>query len=124
MQKLFLLIGTLLGALSVIVGAFGAHGLQKVLEATNRQDTFETAVKYQFYHTFALILTALLMSKIDNKLLNYSGYAFITGIILFSGSLYALIATQQTKFGAITPIGGLAFVIGWVFLFIACLKGL
>ena len=122
MQKIFLQLGGVLGALSVAIGAFGAHGLKDYLTKTARLDVFETAVKYQFYHTFAIIVVALLMSNYNSKLLTYSGYAFLGGIVLFSGSLYALIATQNSKLGAITPLRGLLFIIGWVLMIVAVSK--
>lgn len=122
MQKIFLQLGGILAALSVAIGAFGAHGLKDYLAKTGREDVFETAVKYQFYHVFGIIIVALLMSNYNSKLLNYSGYAFMGGIVLFSGSLYALIATQNTKLGAITPLGGLLFIAGWVLMVMAVSK--
>lgn len=122
MQKLLLQLGGVLGVLSVAIGAFGAHGLKDYLTKTERLDVFETAVKYQFYHTFAIIIVAVLMNNFDNKLLTYSGFAFAAGIVLFSGSLYALIGTQITKFGAITPLGGLLFIVGWVLMVLAVSK--
>jgi|SRR5690606_6331877 len=122
MQKLFLLTGSLLGALSVIIGAFGAHALKGTLESTGRLDTFETAVKYQFYHVLALLLLGLLMSRFDHKLLNYAGYSFITGIFIFSGSLYILCLTNVGKWGAVTPIGGLFLIAGWLLLFFGIMK--
>ena len=99
-----------------MIGAFGAHALKATLEATNRLETFETAVKYQFYHSLALILLGILMVQFQNKAFNVSGYGFIVGIIIFSGSLYALSLTGITKFGAITPVGGLALILGWAAL--------
>ena len=122
MQKLFLLTGSLLGALSVMIGAFGAHGLKKMLEETGRLETFETAVKYQFYHVFALIFLGILMIRFDHKLLNYSGYSFLIGIVIFSGSLYILCLTNVSKWGAITPIGGLFLIAGWILLFLGLWK--
>ncbi len=113
MHKLFIITGSLLGMLSVMIGAFGAHALKSTLEATNRLETFETAVKYQFYHSLALILLGLLMVQFQHKLFNVAGYGFMIGILVFSGSLYVLSLTGITKLGAITPLGGLAFIIGW-----------
>lgn len=123
MQKLFLQLGGIIGALSVVIGAFGAHGLKDYLLKTERLEVFETAVKYQFYHVFALIVVALLMDSYDQKLLTYSGFSFLAGIVVFSGSLYALIGTQITKFGAVTPIGGLLLIAGWVLMVLAVNKG-
>ena len=118
MQKIFLSIAGIIGLLSVAIGAFGAHGLKKVLEENNRLPNFETAVKYQFYHVFALIAVALLMDKYSEKMMIYAGYSFIAGILIFSGSLYILSLTNITKWGAVTPIGGLFFIIGWVLMII------
>lgn len=113
MHKLFLLVGSISGMLSVMIGAFGAHALKATLEAHNRLETFETAVKYQFYHSLALIFLGLLMVQFQHKAFNVSGYGFIAGILIFSGSLYVLSLTGMTKLGAITPLGGLAFILGW-----------
>jgi len=113
MHKLFIITGSLMGMLSVMIGAFGAHALKATLESTNRLETFETAVKYQFYHSLALILLGLLMVQFQHKAFNVAGYGFIIGILIFSGSLYVLALTGITKLGAITPLGGLAFIVGW-----------
>lgn len=116
MQKIFLIIASVLGALSVAIGAFGAHGLKDILEKNNRLANFETAVKYQFYHVFAIIVVAILMDKYSEKMMTYAGYSFMAGILFFSGSLYILSLTNVTKWGAVTPIGGLLFIIGWGFM--------
>ena len=108
-----MLIGSGFGMLAVIVGAFGAHGLKSVLDANNRLDTFETAVKYQFYHALALVLLGILMNQFQHRSFILSGWGFVIGILLFSGSLYILSLTGMNKLGAVAPIGGLAFVIGW-----------
>ncbi|MES2732896.1 MAG: DUF423 domain-containing protein [Bacteroidota bacterium] len=119
MQKLFLLTGTVLGGLSVMIGAFGAHALRTTLAASGRADTFETAVKYQFYHALALILLGVFLFRMEGvpmaspKLLPYAGYCFIAGVVIFSGSLYILCLTNVTKWGAVTPIGGLFLIVGW-----------
>lgn len=121
-MKFFIQAGALFGALAVALGAFGAHALKAMLTASNRTDTFETAVKYQFYHALALVVVGLLMKGGDQnvqKLLNWSGYAFIGGILIFSGSLYAICFTGITKFGATAPIGGLLMILGWVLVLIA-----
>lgn len=122
MQKIFLLTGTALGALSVMIGAFGAHALKSMLESTGRLETFETAVKYQFYHVLALLILGLLMTKFDHRLLSYAGYSFITGVVIFSGSLYILCITNVSKWGAVTPLGGLFLIAGWILLFLGILK--
>jgi uncharacterized membrane protein YgdD (TMEM256/DUF423 family) len=117
MQKIILLSASAFGALSVMIGAFGAHALRASLEASNRLDTFETAVKYQFYHTLALLAIGLLMYRLSDKLLGYAGLSMIGGVLIFSGSLYILCLTGVRWLGAITPIGGLLMIIGWVLLF-------
>jgi uncharacterized membrane protein YgdD (TMEM256/DUF423 family) len=122
MNKFALLSGSILGFLTVAIGAFGAHGLKNILESNNRIVTFETAVLYQAIHALALLLVGLLASKLDSSLLSYAAYAFVFGTMVFSGSLYTLSITNITFFGAITPIGGLFFLIGWFMLFLAILK--
>ena len=122
--KTVLIIAGVLGALSVGIGAFGTHGLQDTLSANGKVDTFETAVKYQFYHTLALLLLGILMMNFQHAYLNYAAYAFIAGIVVFSGSLYVLSLTNISILGAITPIGGLGFIAGWVFLVLGVSKGL
>ncbi|MEK6481438.1 DUF423 domain-containing protein [Catalinimonas sp. 4WD22] len=124
MQKIILLSASAFGALSVMIGAFGAHALRASLEASNRLDTFETAVKYQFYHTLALLAIGLLMYKLSDKLLGYAGLSMVGGVLIFSGSLYILCLTGVRWLGAITPIGGLLMIIGWVLLFWAVARTL
>jgi len=124
MQKLILLAASVFGALSVMIGAFGAHALRATLEAQGRLETFETAVKYQFYHTLALLAIGLLMYKISDKFLGYAGYSMIGGIIIFSGSLYILCLSGIRWMGAITPIGGVLMILGWVLLFWAVARSL
>ena len=127
MPKFFLLVAALLGALSVVLGAFAAHGLKKVIPA-DAITTFETGVRYQFYHTFALLAVGILLERIPAQTMVWSGYSFIAGIVLFSGSLYALALLNSTenvgisKIGIITPFGGLFFILGWILLFVAILK--
>lgn len=127
MHKGFLLTAAALGALAVALGAFGAHGLKQIVPAET-VSTFETAVRYQFYHTLALLAVGLLFEKIPTRFMRYAGICFITGIVLFSGSLYALTALQATEtvglrsIGIITPFGGLFFVAGWVCMFVALVR--
>lgn len=122
MAKLFLIIGSILGATGVMIGAFGAHALKNLLESSGRLETFETAVKYQFYHALALILLGILMNSQQHSLYQYSGYSFIIGTLIFSGSLYALCLSGITKFGMITPIGGVLLIAGWVLLMLGIIK--
>ena len=128
MHKGFLRTAAVLGVLAVTLGAFGAHGLKKIVPA-EAISTFETGVRYQFYHTLALLALAMLFEKFPVRSMRYAGICFITGIILFSGSLYALTLLQATNtvglrgLGAITPIGGLFFIAGWLCLFVGIGKG-
>lgn len=116
MQKTFIQFGAMLGAVAVALGAFAAHALKNFLTSSNRLETYETAVKYQFYHALALVLIGVLSHFVSSKWLNYSGYAFLAGTIIFSGSLYLICFTGITKFGAIAPIGGVLLIIGWILL--------
>ena len=124
MQKIILLTASAFGALSVMIGAFGAHALRATLEAQGRLETFETAVKYQFYHTLALLIIGLLMYRISDKLLGYAGYSMIGGVLIFSGSLYILCLSGIRWLGAITPIGGVLMIVGWALLFWAVARSL
>jgi uncharacterized membrane protein YgdD (TMEM256/DUF423 family) len=121
-QKTTLLIGAIAGALAVSIGAFGAHGLKAILLENQRSETFELAVRYHFYHTFALLVTGLLMEFFDGKRLRWAALFFLTGIVIFSGSLYALSLTGATVLGAITPLGGVSFIAGWLFLMASVTK--
>jgi uncharacterized membrane protein YgdD (TMEM256/DUF423 family) len=111
------------GVIAVGIGAFGAHGLKAVLEETGRIETFETAVKYHFYHSLGLFLIGILaLVKPDWKGLSFSAICMILGILIFSGSLYILSLTGITWLGAITPLGGVAFILGWMGIFRAAIK--
>lgn len=121
-QKVILLTATALGALSVMIGAFGAHALRPLLTQTNRLDTFETAVKYQFYHTLALLAVGLLLYHINHTALSVAAWCFVLGILIFSGSLYVLCLSGITWLGAITPIGGTLLIAGWIALLLAVAK--
>lgn len=106
------------GAIAVGIGAFGAHGLKPMLEAAGRLETFETAVKYHFYHSLALFgLGILALIKPEWNKLGLSYWGFTLGILIFSGSLYVLCLSGITWLGAITPLGGVAFILGWIGLF-------
>ena len=116
MHRNFLLIGAVLGFLGVAVGAFGAHGLRSRL-SPDMLAVFEIGVRYQMYHVFALLVVAAAIGHAgQTRLLMAAGWCFIAGILIFSGSLYALALTGTTALGAITPIGGLGFLIGWACL--------
>ncbi len=126
MQKIFLRTAAITGAMAVALGAFGAHGLKKILDA-ELLPVFETAVRYQFYHVFALLGVGILYKEFPGKFMQWAGYLFITGMILFSGSLYLLCYVKHNQLslnwiGAITPFGGAAFIAGWLLLFAAINK--
>ena len=102
-----------------MIGAFGAHALRATLTATGRADTFETAVKYQFYHALALIVLGVFLGRLDGsvpaqaRIFDYAGYCFLVGVLIFSGSLYVLCLTNVGRWGAVTPFGGLFLMAGW-----------
>lgn len=124
MSRKFIALGALLAAIAVALGAFGAHGLKKIVEESTVQ-AFQTGVQYQFYHALAIILIGVLYEKNSSKLILYSGWFFISGIVLFSGSLYMLTLLKATetvrlgKLGLVTPFGGISFIIGWICLFVS-----
>ncbi|RBL89178.1 DUF423 domain-containing protein [Chitinophaga flava] len=127
MHKSFLVWAAALGALAVVLGAFGAHKL-KELVPPETVSTFQTGVTYQFYHVFALLATGILFAHVPGTQLEWAGRCFIIGIFLFSGSLYALTMLKATGsvglrgIGIITPIGGLVFIAGWISLLMGVLK--
>ncbi|MCB2409026.1 DUF423 domain-containing protein [Hymenobacter lucidus] len=118
--RLIIQLAALLGGLGVGIGAFGAHGLRKMLEASGRFDTFETAVRYQFYHALALLAVGILLAlRPDLKGLGTTAWLWLGGVIIFSGSLYTLCFTGITKLGAVAPLGGLLLIAGWISLLLA-----
>ena len=123
MNKFFLLSGSVLGLLGVATGAFGAHALKGMLEAAGRADTFETGVRYLFYHAIALVLVGILSKEFPGNTIYWSGNAFILGTLIFSGSLFLICFTGINVFGAVAPIGGTMLIIGWALLFWSVFKG-
>ena len=121
MLKFGLIAGSLLSMLSVVLGAFGAHYLKNTLNDYSLS-VFQTGVLYQFFHSVGILVLVLLSKSIDNLNLDLSIWFFTLGIILFSGSLYLLAITGLKWLGAITPIGGMFFILGWMFLFLKSLK--
>ncbi|UOQ71705.1 DUF423 domain-containing protein [Hymenobacter cellulosilyticus] len=118
--RLIIQLAALLGGLGVAIGAFGAHGLRKMLEASGRFDTFETAVRYQFYHALALLAVGILLAfRPDLKTLSTTAWLWLGGVLIFSGSLYTLCFTGITKLGAVAPLGGLLLIAGWISLLLA-----
>jgi uncharacterized membrane protein YgdD (TMEM256/DUF423 family) len=127
MHKRFLIIASIYSGLAVVLGAFGAHGLQKATTDSTILHSYQTAVQYQLYHALALFVVAILMQRQPSTQLKWAGICFSAGTILFSGSLYLITylkinALSTGWVGPVTPIGGLFFVIGWVFLLIAAIK--
>lgn len=121
MSKTILLTASILLALAVAIGAFGAHGLKSHLSEAMLQ-TWKTGVEYHFYHALGLLLIGVLSVSMPTQLLNWSALFLFAGIVLFSGSLYILAITGIKWIGAITPLGGICFIAGWLLLFMTVLK--
>ena len=127
MNKIFLIIGTILAGLAVALGAFGAHGLKKLV-GPETISTYQTGVQYQMYHALALLLLGVLYERSQSSLINFAGFFFIAGVVLFSGSLYLLVSLKAmnklgtTGIGIMTPIGGLLFIVGWILLLISLIR--
>ena len=120
-MRLFLTVAAISGALAVLLGAFGAHLLKQIL-SPEMLEVFKTGVQYQFYHTFALLGVGMLMNSKPSKTLEWSGYLFMGGILIFSGFLYLLAITGIKPLGMIVPIGGVMFVAGWICMLLHLLK--
>lgn len=121
MDRLFLIIAALSGAVSVGAGAFGAHALRARLEP-RLLEVFQTGAQYQMYHALALVGVAWVASRWPGTLSTASGWLFVAGTVLFSGSLYAMALTGVRALGAITPLGGVCFIAGWVTLALAVMR--
>ncbi|NDJ17327.1 DUF423 domain-containing protein [Myxacorys almedinensis] len=123
MDRLFLMLGAILGAISVAAGAFATHSLRETL-SERMLEIFETGARYQMYHALALLAVGILFARptINSMLLTASGISFVVGIGLFSGSLYALSLLGIRQLGAVAPLGGIALIVGWISLAIACAK--
>ena len=120
----WLRVAAVLGFLGVAIGAFGAHGLKERLEALGTSATFQTGVHYHFYHTFAMLAVGLIFRSAPVSMAgNVAGWGFLVGVVIFSGSLYVLATTGIRWLGAITPFGGVAFLIGWAALAVAANAG-
>jgi uncharacterized membrane protein YgdD (TMEM256/DUF423 family) len=127
MRSIFIVLGALLAALSVGLGAFGAHGLKSLVEqnrfSAKDLETFHTAVQYQMMHALGLILIGLLSSVRPSGLLTASGWILLFGIAVFSGFLYAYVFTGMKLFAMLVPIGGVAFILAWLGMAVATVKG-
>ena len=115
MERIFFGLGSILAGIAVGLGAFGAHGLRGILSPEDLV-TFETGVRYQMYHALALLGVAWAVTQWETVLFEWSGWLFVLGSLVFSGSLYILVLTGQRWLGAVTPLGGLALILGWVLL--------
>ena len=113
--RLFLAIGAISCAIAVMAGAFGAHAIAEAV-TPERLATFKTGAQYQLVHSLGLILVGILAVCIPSTAIQWSGWFFLTGVVLFSGSLYALVLADVPALGAVTPLGGLAFICGWLLL--------
>jgi uncharacterized membrane protein YgdD (TMEM256/DUF423 family) len=119
-KRTVLIIGAALAGLAVALGAFGSHALRDTLLRSGRTDTFETAVRYHMYHALALLYVGILFDDLRAKVLSMSAFAFTSGIVLFSGSLYLLCLYPLPGIVFLTPVGGFLFIIGWGLLVYAC----
>jgi uncharacterized membrane protein YgdD (TMEM256/DUF423 family) len=122
MDRLFFTLGSLSGLIAVAAGAFGAHGLRARL-TPDLLAVFETAARYQMYHALALLAVAWAVTRWPTPLTTWAGWLFVAGTVIFSGSLYALALTGVRWLGAITPLGGVAFLAGWACLLVAAQRG-
>jgi uncharacterized membrane protein YgdD (TMEM256/DUF423 family) len=116
--KIAFIFAGLAGAIGVVLGAFGAHALRGSIEP-RLMETFQTAVQYQLIHALALLMVSLTMGWLGQSLsFEISAYAFMAGVILFSGSLYGLVLTDMEWLGPVTPLGGLCLIVGWLALLV------
>lgn len=114
-------IGSIMAGLSVVMGAFGAHGLRERL-APEMLQIYEIGARYQMYHALAVLAVGLVQIKIDHPMLSVAGWCFVVGTVIFSGTLYALSLTGIRILGMITPIGGAIFILGWAAMAYSALK--
>lgn len=124
MERFFVIAGSIVMFIAVGAGAFGAHGLSSYFaDYPDLEGTFDTAVRYQMIHGIALFLAAWIGARYGSNFANWAGYMFLLGIVLFSGSLYLLVLTRTSWLGAVTPLGGVAFLAGWALLALAAWRG-
>lgn len=121
MGTLFIQLGIISAGLSVALGAFAAHALKTKI-STEMLAIFEVGVRYQMYHSLALILLGILMFHVSNNWLQWSGWSLIGGTLLFSGSLYVLALSGVRAWGAVTPVGGILFLLGWLLFGIGAMR--
>ena len=121
MERIFFMLGSTFAGLAVAAGAFGAHGLRERL-SPDLLAIFETGARYQMYHALALLVVALVAGRVPSAAATAAGWCFVAGILVFSGSLYVLALSGVRWLGAITPICGVAFLVGWVLLAVAAAR--
>jgi uncharacterized membrane protein YgdD (TMEM256/DUF423 family) len=128
MHKKYLATAAVMGGLAVALGAFGAHGLEKITNDPKIIHGFQTGVEYQMYHALALLGVAIMFDKLQDRWIHWAANCFITGVILFSGSLYLLSFLQIQESSAVrmagplTPVGGVFLILGWLFLLMAAVR--
>ena len=122
MDRLFAIIGSLFAMTGIVIGAFGTHFLKERL-SLEKLSILEIGIRYQIYHALALFVVAWAISRWPSQATIAAGWSFILGVLLFSGSLYVLVLTEQRWLGAVTPIGGLAMILGWAILAWAVFQG-
>ena len=120
-MKIFIILGAINGFIAVALGAFGAHGLEGKI-SDHYLNVWQKAVQYQMFHAGGLLVIGLLGLKISGSMINWSGWLMLIGILLFSGSLYILAVSGIKVLGAITPLGGVSFLVAWVLMIIATYK--
>lgn len=121
-MKTFIILGAINAFLAVALGAFGAHGLEGRVEQ-KYLEIWKTGVTYQMFHATGLLIVGVLLGRLPaNALLSWSGWMMVIGIILFSGSLYVMTLTKISILGAITPLGGLSFLVAWILIVVAAVK--
>jgi uncharacterized membrane protein YgdD (TMEM256/DUF423 family) len=117
MEKVYIIVAALFGAIGVMIGAFGAHAFKDMLVESGHLDTFNTAIEYHFYHTLAALIAPILLNNSTHSgKAKTASFLFLLGIVLFSGSLYLISFTEITYVGFLTPIGGVSFILGWIIL--------
>jgi uncharacterized membrane protein YgdD (TMEM256/DUF423 family) len=120
--NIFIVAGAVLGGLAVVLGAFGAHGLEEYLAEFNQVANYETAVRYQMYHALALVLVGILAERRFTSALRVAGWCFMAGVVMFSGALYGIALARINKLGMIAPFGGALLIGGWVALAVSALR--
>ena len=120
--RLFVVLGAVSAALAVAMGAFGAHALSETV-TPDRIETWRTGAHYHLVHALALVAVGLVAAHRDGRLVYTAGWLFVAGTVLFAGSLYALVLTDTAVLGAITPLGGVAFIAGWLCLALGANRG-